>query len=119
MDELSSLPADPGEAIPTRLRILASAQNLGVLRSVHRPTSWLAKRRFPHGRIYLYDQGFVLGQADGSSLLLFRWEQITAKKSAGGYLIAAADGRALGLTRKWSDFAGLEQAITAGVQQPQ
>jgi hypothetical protein len=119
MNEFSGLPADSAEPVPTRLRILAAAENLGVLRSVHHPTSWLAKRQLPHGRIYLYDRGFVLGQADGSALRLFRWEQITLKKTVGGYLIADTDGRAFGLTRKWTGFAELEQAITDGVQQPQ
>ncbi|HEY3871399.1 MAG TPA: hypothetical protein VGM10_23765 [Actinocrinis sp.] len=119
MDELSGLAADSGEPIPTRLRILAAAENLGVLRSVHHPVSWLAKRQFPHSRIYLYDHGFVLGHADGSALRLFRWGQITAKKAVGGYLIAGTDGCAFGLTRKWSGFAELEHAITEGVQQPQ
>lgn len=119
MDELAGLAAESGEPVPTRLRILAAAENLGVLRSMHHPTSWLAKRQFPHGRIYLYDRGFVIGQADGSALRLFRWGQITVKKAVGGYLIAGTDGRAFGLTRKWSGFAELEQAITEGAQQPQ
>ena len=119
MDEFSSLPAEPGETIPTRLRILAAAENLGVLRSVHQPTSWFTRIQFRRGRIYLYDEGFVLGQSDGASLRLFRWGQLTVRKTGNGYLITDANRRPMGLSRKWSGFAQLERAITAGAQQPQ
>jgi hypothetical protein len=119
MDEFAGLPADSAEPIPTRLRILAAAENLGVLRSVHRPTSLLTKIQFRGGRIYLYGEGFVLGLAEGGSLRLFRWGQFTVKKAGGGYLITGADRRSMGLSRGWSDFAELEQAITTGAHQPQ
>jgi len=114
MSDLPDLPAEPAEPVPHQLRLLASAENLGTLHSVHQPTSWLAKAQSGQGRIYRYDQGFVLGQAAGG-LALFRWEQITVRKARGGYLITAADRRSMVLSKKWSNFAELEKAITAGV----
>jgi hypothetical protein len=114
MSDLPGLSADPVEPIPNQLRILASAENLGVLRSVHQPTSWFTRIQFRDGRIYLFDQGFVLGTAKGG-LRLFRWGQFAARKAGSGYVIIGADRRSIGLSKKWSGFAELEQAIAAGL----
>jgi hypothetical protein len=114
MSDLPDLPAEPTEPVPHQLRLLASVENLGTLHSVHQPTSWLTKAQSGQGRIYLYDQGFVLGRAAGG-LALFRWGQMTVRKARGGYLITGADRRSMVLSKKWSNFAELEKAITAGV----
>ena len=116
MSDLPGLPAEPAEPVPAQLRILASVQNLGTLRSVHRPASWLTNLQYRNGRIYLFDQGFVLGLA-GGRLGLFRWGQITVRKAGSGYLVIGADGRRMGLSRKWTGFAELEQAITESAAQ--
>ena len=116
MSDLLGLPEDPVEPVPKQVRILASVENLGTLRSVHQPTSWFTRIQFKQGRIYLFDQGFVLGQANGA-LRLFRWGQFTVRKSGGSYLITGADRRSIGLSKKWSGFAELAQAITAGAAQ--
>ena len=116
MDDLPSLGADCAEPVPKRLRVLAAAENLGTLRSVHRPTSRFTRIQFRDGRIYLFDQGFVLGQANGT-LLLFRWSQVAVRRAGSGLLITGADRRSMVLSKKWSNFAELEQAITAGAAQ--
>lgn len=43
----------------------------------------------------------------------------TARASAGGYLIDADDGRGMVLGRKWTGFADLGRAITAGARHPE
>jgi hypothetical protein len=113
MDDLPGLGADSVEPVPKRLRILAAAENLGTLRSVHRPASWFTKIQFRDGRIYLYDQGFVLGQANGT-LRLFRWGQFAVRRAGSGLLVTGADKRTMGVSKKWSHFAELERAITGG-----
>ena len=113
MSDLTGLPLGRFESVPPQLRMLASVENLGALKSVHHPASWTTRLQYRKGRIYLFDQGFVFGQAAGS-FRLFRWGQFTARKSRGGYLIVGADRRAIALARKWSGFAELEQAIVAG-----
>ena len=113
MSDLTGLPVGQFESVPAQLRMLASVENLGTLRSVHQPASWFTRLQYRKGRIYLFDQGFVFGAAPGP-FRLFRWGQITVRKSGGGYLIIGADRRAMALARKWSGFAELEQAITAG-----
>ena len=113
MSDLPGLPAGAVEAVPVPLRILASSQNLGTLRSVHRPASRFTALQFRQGRIYLSDQGFVLAQAKGK-MLLFRRGQFTLRPVGSGYLIAGADRLSMGLGKKWSGFAELERAITAG-----
>lgn len=114
MSDLPGLPVEPAEPVPAQLRILAMMQNLGTLHSIHRPASRLANLQYRNGRIYLFDQGFVLG-LPGDRLGLFRWGQITVRKGGSGYLVIGADGRRMGLSRKWTGFAELEQAIIAGV----
>jgi len=118
MSEMSDSPADPAAPVPRALRVLASAENLGVLRSVHQPSSWLTGLQYRQGRIYLFDQGFVLAQGT-ANLQLFRRGRFTARKSPGGYLINGDDGRGMVLGRKWTGFADLERAITAGARQPE
>ena len=113
MSEVPDSPAGLATPIPRALRVLASVENLGVLRSVHQPSSWLTSLQYRAGRIYLFDQGFVLGQGT-ANLQLFRWGRFTARASAGGYLIDADDGRGMVLGRKWTGFADLGRAITAG-----
>lgn len=114
MSELPDLSAGPSEPVPAQVRMLAAVENLGTLRSVHQPSSWFTRLQFRQGRIYLFDQGFVLGQAQGGRLALFRWGQVTVRKAGRGYLITAADRRGMGLSRSWSGFPELEQAITTG-----
>ncbi|MGH3417389.1 MAG: hypothetical protein ACRDSS_13045, partial [Actinocrinis sp.] len=68
--DASGLFADAGEQVPRGLRVLAAAQNLGALRSTHRPTSRLARFAARQGRIYVFDQGFVIGVPGGGFALL-------------------------------------------------
>lgn len=112
MSDLTGLPPAQSEPVPARLRMLASVENLGALRSVHRPASWFTRLQYRNGRIYLFDQGFVFSPLPGA-FQLFRWERSTVRKSGRGYLIIGADRRAVALTKKWSGFAELEQAINA------
>lgn len=118
MSDVPDSPAGLDAPVPRALRVLATAENLGVLRSVHQPSSWLTGLQYRAGRIYLFDQGFVLGQGT-ANLQLFRWGGFTVRKSAGGYLINGDDGRGMVLGRKWTRFAELERAIAAGARQPE
>lgn len=115
---MSDVPDSPAglDAVPRALRVLASAENLGVLRSVHEPSSWLTGLQYRQGRIYLFDQGFVLAQGT-TSFQLFRWGRFTVRKAAGGYLVSGDDGRGMVLGRKWSGFAELQRAVAAGARE--
>jgi hypothetical protein len=118
MSDVPASPAGLDGPVPRALRVLASAENLGVLRSVHQPSSWLTGLQYRQGRIYLFDQGFVLGQG-AANFQLFRWGRFAVRKAAGGYLINGDDGRGMVLGRKWTGFAELERAVTAGARQPE
>lgn len=119
---MSELP-DPStgltEPVPAKVRMLATFENLGTLRSIHQPTSWFTRLQFRQGRIYLFDQGFVLGQAQGARLSLFRWGQFTVRKAGRGFLVTGADRRSMGVSGKWSGFPELREAITAGARTDQ
>lgn len=104
--------------MPRALRVLAGAQNLGVLRSVHQPSSWPTGPQYRAGRISLFDQGFVLVQG-AANLRLFRRGRFTARMCAGGYRVNGDDGRGMVLGRKWTGFAEPERAVGAGARQPE
>jgi hypothetical protein len=96
MGDMPGMPHHSAGDVPSGLRDLAAAEKPGALRSVHRLTSWL---KFRQGRIYLYDQGFVLRQAHGFQP--FRFGQYTVGKARAGYMITGSDGLGVGLSRKW------------------
>ena len=102
------------EAVPSDLRILASGENLGVLHSVHRPATLLARFALKQARVYLYDGGIVLSNGRGG-LGLYRWDQITAARHGSALLVHRSDGVALRLTRHWSDAEALTRAVEDGV----
>jgi hypothetical protein len=116
MSDLAGLPLE-SEPVPKALRVLAMAENLGVLRSVHEPKSLLTRLQFRKSKIYVYDAGLVLSLPNGG-LRLFRWGQVTLRKAGRGYLIMGADGT-MGPSRGWSEYVALEQAIAAGAEQGQ
>jgi hypothetical protein len=117
MSDLAGLPVEP-EPAPKALRVLAMAQNLGVLRSVHEPASRLARLQFRSGKIYVFDGGLVLASSTGG-LRLFRWAQVTLRKAGRRCLIMVDGGGTLGPSKGWSRQAELEQAIAAGAEQDQ
>ena len=114
-DELAGL-AGPiglgqGEKVPNQLRILAAQENLGNLRSVHRPTSWLG-RISVRGRFFVFDQGFVLEQGDGARLMLFRVGRMWIRDMGGIFLVGGQQGRVKYVTKRWSDGEVLANALT-------
>lgn len=103
----------PGEKVPPQVRILAATENLGALRSVHRPEGWLAKVQFRGGRVYLFDQGLVIAHRDGAALRLFRAGQMRIKNSGDRvFQLAGPQGRAGFVTTQWSEGPGLAAALT-------
>jgi hypothetical protein len=101
----------PNEPVPGELRILASEENLGELRSVHRPATFLARLAFRRSRIYLYRNGFVLANARGR-LGLFRFDQVTATRRGSARSVQRPDGATfLLLDRHWTESGALAGAI--------
>ncbi|HWG25157.1 hypothetical protein [Actinospica sp.] len=114
-DELAGL-AGPiglgqGEKVPNQLRILAAQENLGTLRSVHRPTTWLG-RITVRGRFFVFDQGVVLEQGDGARLMLFRVGTMRIREMGGIFLLAGPHGRVKYVATQWSDGGVLANALT-------
>jgi hypothetical protein len=101
------------EPVPNELRILASGENLGALRSVHRPATMLARFALKQARVYLYERGFVLSNGRGG-LGLYRWDQIAVERGGSHLLVHRADGVDLRLTRHWSDSGPLLDAVAQG-----
>lgn len=115
-DELAGL-AGPiglgqGEKVPNQLRILAAQENLGTLRSVHRPVSRLGKIRLGNGRFFAFDQGVVLEQGNGARLMLFRVGTMRIKSLGGIFLLGGPQGRVKYAARQWSDGDVLGKALT-------
>jgi hypothetical protein len=110
------IPAGPDEPVPNDLRIMASGENLGELRSVHRPASFMARMALRRSRIYLYRNGIVLVNGRGN-LGLFRFDQATTSRPRGSALsVRRGDGAQLLLiTRHWTDAEALISAVEAGV----
>lgn len=103
--------AVPSEPVPNELRILASEENLGELRSVHRPASFPARMAFRRSRVYLYRNGFVLANSRGG-LGLFRFDQATVTVRGSALSVQRADGASfLLLTRHWTDGEALGGTI--------
>ena len=115
MSDLPSPPTSPAARVPAQLGIFASTENLGTLRSVHQPASRLTKLQYRGSQIYLYDQGLVLVNAVGTMLLL-RWSECTVKKSGGNYLVAGPGRQRIGLSKGWSGFTELSQALSDYLQ---
>ena len=116
-DELAGLAGPiglgPGEKVPNQLRILAMQENLGNLRSVHRPTSWLGKIQFRQGRYFVFDQGVVLDQKDGRRLKLFRVGAMRIKNTGDHiFLLAGPQGQAGCMSEQWSDGEVLARALS-------
>ena len=108
---MSDETAGPNEPVPHELRILASEENLGELRSVHRPASFGARIAFRRSRVYLYSNGFVLANPRGG-LGLFRFDQVTAASRGSARTVRRADGATfLLLDRHWTDAEALTGAI--------
>lgn len=110
---MSDAVAGPGEPVPNELRILASSENLGALRSVHRPATAIARFALKQGRVYLYERGFVLSNGRGG-LGLYRWDAVTATRRGPALLVRRADGVTVRLTRHWTDLEALTTAIEQG-----
>jgi hypothetical protein len=115
MSELSGLPAvpglaGPGEPVPNELRILASQENLGGLKSVHRPATRIAKLTLKQARVFLYERGLVLADGHGS-FGLFRWDQVSVTARGVGFQVTRQDGVGFRLTRHWSDFETLGRRL--------
>lgn len=105
----------PAEPVPNELRILASMESLGTLRSVHRPATRLARFALKSARVYLYDQGVVVSNGRGG-LGLYCWDQIVVTRQGSSLLLHRADGVTVRLTRHWSEAEALGEAITQGAQ---
>jgi hypothetical protein len=105
---------EPNEPVPAELRILASTENLGELRSVHRPESFMARVALRRSRVFLYGNGFVLVNGRGH-LGLFRFDQVTASRRGSALSVRRADGASfLLLSRHWTDAEALADAIDQG-----
>jgi hypothetical protein len=105
--------AGPSEPVPNEVRILASGENLGRLRSVHRPDTFLARVALKQARVYLYDSGILLSNGRGG-VGLYRWDQITVTRHGSALLVHRADGVDLRLTRHWSEAESLTGAVEQG-----
>lgn len=116
-DELAGL-AGPiglgqGEKVPNQLRILAAQENLGTLRSVHRPVGWLGKIQFRQGRYFVFDQGIVLDQKNGARLKLFRVGAMRVRDTNGRvFVLDGPQGQAGCVVSQWSDGEVLARALT-------
>ena len=115
-DELAGLAGPtglgPGEKVPNQLRILAAQENLGNLRSVHRPTTWLGKIQFRRGRYFVFDQGVVLDQRNGARLTLFRAGAMRVENTNDRvFLLNGPRGQAGCMTSQWSDGDVLAKAL--------
>ena len=106
--------AGPSEPVPNEVRIFASGENLGRLRSVHRPDTFLARVALKQARVYLYEHGILLSNGRGG-LGLYRWDQIAATRAGSALLVHRADGVDLRLTRHWSEAEALTGAVEQGV----
>lgn len=104
---------EPGEKVPPQVRILASAENLGALRSVHRAANWLGKLQFRGARVYVFDQGVVLSYRNGASLRLFRVGRMRIKNTNDHiFQLRGPRARAGFMTAQWSDGPVLAAALT-------
>jgi hypothetical protein len=114
---MSEVPPDagfePGEPLPNELRILASTENLGALRSVHRPATRMARFALKNARVYRYDLGVVLSNGRGG-LGLYRYDQITVTHPGTVWLLRRRDGVTARLTRHWSEIQALGEAVEQG-----
>ena len=120
-DELSGLAGPvglgPGEKVPPQVRILAAGENLGTLRSAHRPSHWLGRVQFRSGRVYVFDRGLVLAQRDGASLKLFPAAQIRVKNTDDRvFQLLGPQGRAGFVVAQWSEGTVLAAALAAWAQ---
>ena len=104
----------PVEPVPNEVRILASDENLGRLRSVHRPDTFLARAALKQARVYLFDRGILLANGRGG-LGLYRWDQITVARRGSALQVHRADGVDLRLTKHWSEFEALVGGVEQGV----
>ncbi|HEX4788171.1 MAG TPA: hypothetical protein VH372_06885 [Actinospica sp.] len=117
-DELSGGPdtpsgLEPGEKVPNELRILASGESLGVLRSVHRPATRMARFALRSARVYRYDRGLVMANGRGG-LGLYRYDQITVLERGGSWFVHRADDVLLRLTKHWTGIEELGRAVEQG-----
>lgn len=104
---------EPGEKVPTQVRILASQESLGRLLSVHRPTTWLCRIQFRGGVFLVFENGVVLSQRNGSRLKLFRAGQMQIKNTHDRvFLLAGPQGRAGCLPAQWSEGGLLATALS-------
>jgi hypothetical protein len=106
--------AGPTEPVPNEVRILASGENLGALRSVHRPDTFLARVALKQARVFLFERGILLSNGRGG-LGLYRWDQISATRKGSAVFVHRADGVDLRLTRHWSEARALADAVEQGV----
>jgi hypothetical protein len=106
--------AGPTEPIPNEVRIQASTENLGALRSVHRPDTFLARIALKQARVYLFERGILLSNGRGG-LGLYRWDQVAATRQGSALFVHRADGVDLRLTRHWSEAEALAGAVEQGV----
>jgi hypothetical protein len=115
-DELSGPSGlEAGEKVPNEVRILASGENLGELRSVHRPATLLARYALKSARVYRFDNGLVLANGRGA-LGLYRYDQIVVQQHNKEWLVQRADGVQVRLSRHWSDIQALGEAARAAVE---
>jgi len=103
----------PGEKVPNQLRIVASAESLGNLLSVHRPNTWLSKIQFRKGLAYVYEQGLVLCYRDGALLKLYRVGKMRIKNTNDRvFLLAGPDGQSGCMPAQWTDGELLAKALS-------
>ena len=107
---------DPGEPVPNQLRILAATENLGTLRSVHRPATRLGRFAMRSARVYRFDRAVVLGNGRGS-FGLYRYDQIQVTHRGAVWSLRRGDGATVRLTRHWSDLEALGEAVEKAVAQ--
>jgi hypothetical protein len=107
---------EPGEKVPNELRILASSESLGGLRSVHRPATRMARFALKSSRVYRYDLGLVIANGRGG-LGLYRYDQITVLKRGDSWFVQRADDVLLRLTKHWSGIGELGLAVEQGAAQ--
>ena len=98
------------EPVPNEVRILAAGENLGALRSVHRPGTWAARLAFKTARIYLYERAVVISNGRGA-LGLYPWDEISVVRTGKKWLVTRSDGVTFRVTRHWTDIDSLGKAM--------
>ena len=101
------------EPVPNEVRILAAGENLGALRSIHRPRTAMARLALKESRIYVYEQAVVISNGRGA-LGLYRWDQILVTRKGKTWLVTRADKVTFRVTKHWTDVEAIGKAMEDG-----